>query len=54
LVPTGRNLTIVVVHTDDGLYGVGEARMINQTDALLGYLDEAVPNHVLGRDPFSV
>lgn len=47
-----RDLTFVVVETDEGLSGVGEARMINHTDALLGYLSEAVPNHVLGKDPF--
>ncbi len=47
-----RNLTFVVVETDEGLSGVGEVRMINNTEALLGYLAEAVPNHVLGRDPF--
>ncbi len=46
-----RNLTFVRVQTDDGLEGVGEVRMINHTDALLGYLAEAVPNHVLGSDP---
>lgn len=49
-----RNLTIVVVHTDEGLHGVGEVRMINQTDALLGYLEEAVRNHVIGLDPFEI
>jgi galactonate dehydratase len=49
-----RNLTIVVVRTDEGLTGVGEVRMINQTDALLGYLDEAVRNHVIGLDPFEI
>ena len=49
-----RNLVFVVVRTDEGLEGVGEVRMINQTDALLGYLAEAVPNHVLGSDPFAV
>ena len=37
-----RNLTFVVVRTDDGIEGVGEVRMINHTSALLGYLDEAV------------
>jgi galactonate dehydratase len=49
-----RNLVFVVVRTDEGLDGVGEVRMINQTDALLGYLAEAVPNHVLGADPFAI
>jgi galactonate dehydratase len=49
-----RNLTFVVVCTDDGLEGVGEVRMINETEALLGYLAEAVPAHVLGADPFEI
>jgi galactonate dehydratase len=49
-----RNLTFVVVRTDDGLEGVGEVRMINETEALLGYLAEAVPAHVLGADPFEI
>jgi galactonate dehydratase len=49
-----RNLTLVEVRTDEGLTGVGEARMLNRTDALLGYLTEAEPNHVLGSDPFEI
>ncbi|HEV8534549.1 MAG TPA: mandelate racemase/muconate lactonizing enzyme family protein [Candidatus Limnocylindria bacterium] len=48
-----RNLTYVVVRTDEGLEGVGEVRMINHTTALLGYLEEAVPTHVIGADPFA-
>src|SRR2546425_7278697 len=48
-----RNLTFVQVITDEGLEGVGEVRMVNHTDALLGYLHEAVPHHVLGSDPFA-
>ncbi|WP_081838710.1 galactonate dehydratase [Thermogemmatispora carboxidivorans] len=49
-----RNLTFVRVITDEGLEGVGEVRMLNHTDALLGYLAEAVPNHVLGHDPHHI
>lgn len=49
-----RNLTFVEVITDDGLEGVGEVRMLNHTDALRGYLAEAVPNHVLGHDPINI
>ena len=49
-----RNLTFVVVKTDEGLEGVGEVRMVNHTDALLGYLTEAVPRHIVGTDPFAV
>jgi galactonate dehydratase len=49
-----RNLTFVQVMTDDGLTGVGEVRMLNHTDALLGYLEEAGPNHILGHDPSNI
>lgn len=49
-----RNLTIVRVRTDEGLEGVGEVRMVNHTDALLGYLRYAAPRHVIGADPFDV
>jgi galactonate dehydratase len=49
-----RNLTIVRVRTDDGLEGVGEVRMVNHTQALLGYLAHAIPTHVLGADPFEI
>jgi len=48
-----RNLTYVVVHTDEGLSGVGETGMLGHTDALLGYLREAAVNHVVGSDPFA-
>jgi galactonate dehydratase len=47
-----RNLTFVVVDTDEGLSGVGEVRMINNTEALLGYLAEAAPRYAIGKDPF--
>lgn len=49
-----RNLTFVRVITDEGLEGVGEVRMLNHTNALLGYLAEAVPNHVLGHNPANI
>jgi galactonate dehydratase len=49
-----RNLTLVVVKTDEGLEGVGEVRMVNNTDALLGYLQEAGSHHILGSDPFAI
>jgi galactonate dehydratase len=47
-----RNLTFLIVETDEGLSGVGEVRMVNNTDAVLGYLTEAAPRHVIGQDPF--
>ncbi|MBB0243634.1 mandelate racemase/muconate lactonizing enzyme family protein [Streptomyces alkaliphilus] len=49
-----RNLTHVLVHTDEGLTGVGETRMLGHTDALLGYLREAEVNHIAGSDPFAI
>jgi galactonate dehydratase len=49
-----RNLTIVRVRTDEGLTGLGEVRMVNHTEALLGYVKEAAPRHMIGHDPFHV
>src|SRR5512142_1747047 len=49
-----RNLTFVKVETDEGLVGIGEARVLNRTDAVLGYLSEAVPRYVMGADPFEI
>jgi galactonate dehydratase len=49
-----RDLTFVQVHTDEGLAGVGETRMLGHTQALLGYLAEASRNHVVGSDPFDI
>jgi galactonate dehydratase len=49
-----RNLTFVKVETDSGISGLGEVRIPNRTNALLGYLSEAVPRYVLGHDPFDI
>src|SRR5688500_20216426 len=49
-----RNLTIVRAHTDEGLTGLGEARMVNHTDALVGYLAEANPRHLVAHEPFHI
>ena len=49
-----RNLTFLKVETDEGLVGVGEARSLNKDDALIGYLNEAIPRYVLGADPFEI
>jgi galactonate dehydratase len=49
-----RHLTFVEVHTDEGLVGVGETRMIGHTEALIGYLAEAEVNHIRGADPFDI
>lgn len=49
-----RELTFVELVTDDGLRGVGEVRMVNKTDALLGCVGELSQRYVLGADPFDV
>lgn len=49
-----RHLTLVELETDDGLTGVGEVRMPSNTQALLGYLAEAEPRHLIGSDPFDI
>ncbi len=49
-----RNLTFLKVETDEGLIGVSEARVLNRTSAVLGYLEEAIPRYVLGSDPFEI
>lgn len=49
-----RNLIFLRVQTDEGIEGVSEVRVMNHTDALLGYLMEAVPNYVIGHDPFEI
>lgn len=49
-----RNPTFVKVDTDAGIYGLGEVRLNNRTNALLGYLSEAVPRYAIGHDPFDI
>ena len=48
-----RNLTFLKVETDEGLVGYGEARAVNSTDAVVGYLNEVFPRFVQGCDPFN-
>ena len=49
-----RELTFVELVTDDGCRGVGEARMVSKTDALLACIEELAPRYVIGMDPFDV
>ena len=49
-----RNLIYIKMETDEGLVGVGEARVVNREDAVLGYLAQAIPRYVLGEDPFNI
>lgn len=49
-----RNITFVKVETDEGLVGIADARALNRTEAVVGYLKEAAPRYVLGSDPFNI
>jgi galactonate dehydratase len=49
-----RELTFVELVTDDGLRGVGEARMVNKTDTLLACIEELSRRYVVGMDPFDL
>ncbi|HEV8373954.1 MAG TPA: mandelate racemase/muconate lactonizing enzyme family protein, partial [Actinomycetota bacterium] len=49
-----RELTFVELVTDEGLRGVGEARMVSKTDTLLACIEELARRHVVGMDPFDV
>jgi len=49
-----RELTFVELLTDEGLRGVGEARMVSKTDTLLACIQELAGRHVVGMDPFDV
>jgi galactonate dehydratase len=46
-----RNLTFVRLHTDEGLTGLGEATLINRTQAVVAYLEGHVKSAIVGQDP---
>ena len=48
-----RNLTYVYVETDEGLTGVGEARVLGKTHTVGEYLKD-VQRHFIGHDPFNI
>ena len=48
-----RNLTYVVVETDEGLSGVGEARVLSKTHTVVEYLKDA-KRHIVGFDPHDI
>src|SRR5687767_15531634 len=48
-----RNLTYLVIETDEGIAGVGEARVLGKTHTVLEYLKD-VQRHFIGHDPFDI
>jgi galactonate dehydratase len=49
-----RNLIYLKLETDEGLVGYSEARSVNRTEAVLGYLEGIGKRYVLGSDPFRI
>jgi galactonate dehydratase len=47
-----RELTFVELVTDEGLRGLGEARMVNKTSTLVACVQELAHRYVVGADPF--
>jgi galactonate dehydratase len=48
-----RNLTYLILETDEGISGVGEARVLGRTNAVLELLRET-KNHFVGHDAFDI
>ena len=48
-----RNLTYVLVETDAGITGVGEARVVGKTHTVAQYLLD-VRRHIVGHDPHDI
>jgi galactonate dehydratase len=48
-----RNLTYLVLETDAGIAGIGEARVVCKTHTVLEYLRD-VRRHIVGHDPFDI
>ena len=48
-----RNLTYLLLETDTGITGVGEARVVGKTHTVLSYLDD-VRRHIIGYDPHDI
>ncbi|MCI0527669.1 MAG: hypothetical protein L0Y56_09525, partial [Nitrospira sp.] len=48
-----RNLTYVVVETDEGIRGIGEARVLGKTHTVREYLRD-VKRHFIGHDVYDI
>ncbi|HXT71990.1 MAG TPA: mandelate racemase/muconate lactonizing enzyme family protein [Vicinamibacterales bacterium] len=49
-----RELVFLELHTDTGLIGTSEVRMVSRTATVDACIHELAPRHVIGRDPFDV
>ena len=48
-----RNLSYIVIETDEGISGIGEARVLGKTHTVAEYLKD-VERHFIGHDPFDI
>ena len=48
-----RNLTYLILETDEGISGIGEARVLGKTHTVGQYLID-VQRHFVGHDPFNI
>ena len=48
-----RNLTYCIIETDEGITGIGEARVLGKTHTVREYLKDA-QRHFIGHDPFDI
>jgi galactonate dehydratase len=48
-----RSITYLILETDAGLVGYGEARVVGKTQTVLTYLQD-VRRHIVGHDPFDI
>jgi mannonate dehydratase len=50
----GRNFVTLVIYTDQGLYGIGDATLNGRELAVAAYLQEHLLPCLIGRDPFAI
>ena len=50
----GRNFLTVKVHTDEGIYGIGDGTLNGRETAVAAYLEEHIKPCLLGRDPQNI
>ncbi|MDP6416295.1 MAG: hypothetical protein QGG54_14900, partial [Gammaproteobacteria bacterium] len=48
-----RNLTYCIIETDEGIIGIGEARILGKTHTVTEYLKDT-ERHFIGHDPFDI
>ena len=48
-----RNLTLFVIETDEGIEGLGEARVVGKTHTVIEYLKD-IKRHIIGADVFDI